>query len=222
VWLNIIFLGLFRPGPRSPPAQGIFHSNFKDERYLPFEGAGVISRWRLELPKIRQFDYQTISDAIVHIKYIANEGGELLKAAANKSLSKQLENIAQALADTGLHVALNMRHDMPNDWHMLKKNGSIDLKIDKTRLPYMVQIIDKPAIEEVMILAQVKDDPGTYAISIDDSAIDLAKISSEISLCRGKTEDIKIDKTFNLSIAADQIDKLEELLLVIRYKVPKI
>ena len=140
---------------------GMFELNFKDERYLPFEGAGVISKWHLELPTIRQYDYQTISDAIIHLKYTANEGGERLKAAANKSLTKQLENIAQALNETGLHVALNMKHDLPNDWHMLKKTGAIDLKIDKSRLPYMVQVIDKPAIEEVMFLAQVKDDPGS-------------------------------------------------------------
>jgi len=176
----------------------------------------------LELPSIRQYDYQTISDAIIHLKYTTNEGGERLKAAANKSLSKQLENIAQALNETGLHVALNMKHDLPNEWHMLKKNGSIDLKIDKTRLPYMVQILDKPAVEEVMFLAQVKDDIGPYAIKVGDTSIDLTKINSEISLFRGKTEDIMIDKTFNLSIEADQREKLEELVLVIKYKVPKI
>ncbi len=200
---------------------GMFELNFKDERYLPFEGAGVISKWRLELPSIRQYDYQTISDAIIHLKYTANEGGERLKAAANKSLSKQLENIAQALNETGLHVALNMKHDLPNEWHMLKKTGAIDLKIDKTRLPYMVQIIDKPMIDEVMFLAQVTGDLGSFAINIDETAIDLAKISSEISLCRGKTEDIKIDKSFNLSIAADQVDKLDELVFVIKYAIPK-
>ncbi|CAA9890522.1 conserved hypothetical protein [Candidatus Methylobacter favarea] len=201
---------------------GMFELNFKDKRYLPFEGAGVISKWHLELPSIRQYNYQTISDAIIHLKYTANEGGERLKSLANKSITKQLENISQSLNETGLHIALNMKHDLPNEWHMLKKNGAIDLKIDKTRLPYMVQIIDKPAIEEVMFLAQVKDDPGSYTISIDQSAIDLAKVSSEINLCRRKTEDIKIDKTFNLSIAADQIEKLEELVLVIKYKVPKL
>ncbi|KAH8796017.1 hypothetical protein F5882DRAFT_287560, partial [Hyaloscypha sp. PMI_1271] len=29
---------------------GVFELNFKDERYLPFEGAGVISKWQLDLP----------------------------------------------------------------------------------------------------------------------------------------------------------------------------
>lgn len=57
---------------------GVFELNFKDERYLPFEGAGAISKWRLELPTIRQYDYRTISDAIIHLKYTASEGGERL------------------------------------------------------------------------------------------------------------------------------------------------
>ena len=53
---------------------GMFELNFKDERYLPFEGAGLTSKWRLELPAFRQFDYRTLSDAIMHIRYTAAEG----------------------------------------------------------------------------------------------------------------------------------------------------
>jgi hypothetical protein len=42
---------------------GVFEFNFRDERYMPFEGAGAISSWKVELPSgFRQFDYQTISD----------------------------------------------------------------------------------------------------------------------------------------------------------------
>src|SRR5262249_40462302 len=29
---------------------GLFELNFRDERYLPFEGAGAFSSWRLDLP----------------------------------------------------------------------------------------------------------------------------------------------------------------------------
>ena len=48
---------------------GTFELNFRDERYIPFEGAGAISKWRLELPSdFRQFDYDTISDAILHLR----------------------------------------------------------------------------------------------------------------------------------------------------------
>ena len=40
---------------------GLFELNFRDERYLPFEGAGAISRWRIELdPDSNGFDFNTL------------------------------------------------------------------------------------------------------------------------------------------------------------------
>src|SRR5208282_3604778 len=57
---------------------GVFEFNFRDERYMPFEGAGAISSWKVELPSgFRQFDYQTISDVIVHISYTAQQDDSL-------------------------------------------------------------------------------------------------------------------------------------------------
>lgn len=57
---------------------GVFEFSFRDERYMPFEGAGAVSSWRLELPKsFRPFDYQTITDVIVHISYTAESDGVL-------------------------------------------------------------------------------------------------------------------------------------------------
>jgi hypothetical protein len=39
----------------------MFELNFRDERYLPFEGAGVISPWRIELPiDANAFDFNTL------------------------------------------------------------------------------------------------------------------------------------------------------------------
>ncbi len=49
---------------------GTFEFNFRDERYLPFELAGAISEWQLELStdeELRPFDYSTISDVILHL-----------------------------------------------------------------------------------------------------------------------------------------------------------
>ncbi|HJT74926.1 MAG TPA: hypothetical protein VJ720_12920, partial [Chitinophaga sp.] len=62
---------------------GLFELNFRDERYLPFEYTGAIGMWRLELPAgVRLFDYNTIADVIIHLKYTAREGGSTLKALA--------------------------------------------------------------------------------------------------------------------------------------------
>jgi hypothetical protein len=44
---------------------GLFETNLRDERFLPFEGAGAESTWKLDLPKPQDyaaFDYATISD----------------------------------------------------------------------------------------------------------------------------------------------------------------
>ncbi len=48
---------------------GLFEVNFRDERFLPFENAGAISAWELELPDVhRRFDYNTITDVILRIR----------------------------------------------------------------------------------------------------------------------------------------------------------
>jgi len=199
---------------------GMFELNFKDERYLPFEGAGVISKWRLELPTFRQFEYHSISDAIIHLRYTASEGGERLKSAATKSLSKQLANIEQELNETGLNVVLNMKHDLSNEWHLLKKDGAIPLKIDKSRLPYMAQAIAKTKIEQVMFIAQVKDKPSTFSINIEGDPTNLAKINDEWKLCKGVVDQgISLDTPFTLSVDPNDLSKLEELMLVVKYSI---
>ena len=47
---------------------GMFEVKFKDQRHPPFEGAGAISLWHLQLTSaVRQLIYNTISDVIMHI-----------------------------------------------------------------------------------------------------------------------------------------------------------
>lgn len=59
---------------------GVFEFSFRDDRYMPFEGAGAISDWSLTLPKtVRMFDYDTISDVIVHLDYTADYHAELAR-----------------------------------------------------------------------------------------------------------------------------------------------
>jgi len=195
---------------------GMFQLNFQDERYLPFEGTGAISSWRLELPKeVHQFDYNTIADVIVHMNYTAREGGSTLRNLAETSLKGRLDEIKQQLNQTGLHLAINMKHDRSNEWHLLKENGSIDMTIDKSGLPYMAQTI-AAEITDVMFIARVKDNPANFSINIDDGAVNLARID-EWALCRGNNSDIDLDTAFTLSVAPADIENLEELMLVVKY-----
>lgn len=195
---------------------GVFELNFRDERYLPFEGTGAISSWRLELPKdVRQFDYNTISDLILHMKYTSRDGGSSLKSLSENSLIDRLVEIKQSLNQTGLHIVLNMKHDLPNEWYLFKKNGKIDLKIDKSRLPYFVQSLAVET-ENIMFIAKVRNNPASFSLDINGNATNLAKID-EWQLCRGNYTDIELDTTFELSVPSTQINNLEELMMVVKY-----
>ena len=61
----------------------LFETNLRDDRFLPFEGAGAISTWNLSLPgQLRAFDYSTISDVILHLRYTGREAGDPLGSKA--------------------------------------------------------------------------------------------------------------------------------------------
>jgi hypothetical protein len=96
---------------------GMFTTDMHDERYLPFEGAGAISAWRLELPRtFRHFDYRTISDAILHVRYTARDGGEPLRKAAVDSLTTALKTMELDQGKTGLFRSFTARDQFPDGW----------------------------------------------------------------------------------------------------------
>lgn len=101
---------------------GLFETNLRDERYLPFEGSGVVSEWQLELPANpskndpRQFDYDTIADVIIHLRYTAREGGSLLRNGAVANLKTHIEE-AQAAGSVRL---FSVRHEFSTEWARFK------------------------------------------------------------------------------------------------------
>jgi hypothetical protein len=101
---------------------GLFETNLHDERYLPFEGSGVVSEWQLVLPANpsegdpRQFDYDTISDVILHLRYTAREGGALLQKGALDNLKNRISD-AQAAGSVRL---FSLRHEFPTEWAKFK------------------------------------------------------------------------------------------------------
>ncbi|KAI0010769.1 hypothetical protein F4779DRAFT_616205 [Xylariaceae sp. FL0662B] len=88
------------------------------EKYLPFEGAGAISLWRVELPeKLRQFDYQTISDVVMQLRFTAADGGQTLKQAASDAT---LTRLTEAAGDpySGIPSALvDVACDYASQWY---------------------------------------------------------------------------------------------------------
>lgn len=69
---------------------GLFMLDLHDERYLPFEGTGVVSSWTLSLPpETNRFDLSSISDIILKVQYTAKEGGESFANDVKGQLSSQ-------------------------------------------------------------------------------------------------------------------------------------
>ena len=97
---------------------GMFETNLRDERYLPFEGAGAISEWKLELPdQLRAFDYDSIADAILHLRFTARDGGKDLKRMAGESLVHALNAIVDSGAEKGLSRVFSLRHEFATEWY---------------------------------------------------------------------------------------------------------
>jgi len=198
---------------------GMFELNFRDERYLPFERNGAVSRWRLELPtEVKQFNYGSITDAIILMNYTAREGGETLKSASSANLKQRLEALEKDLGNTGLFHLVDLRKDMPNQWYLLKTQHNTDVTIEQRRLPYLTQSFDNLTIESVMVLVRTKDGSSNINLSIDQNAVTLAP-ASELPLLQGNYTEIDFDTPFSLSVNQNDSENLVEVMLLVNYKV---
>ncbi|OHX19650.1 neuraminidase-like domain-containing protein [Chromobacterium sphagni] len=115
---------------------GLFELNFRDERYLPFEFHGAVSRWRLELPPENNlFDFNTLSDLILHLNYTAREGGEALHCEAQRCARRHLPGDGWSL--------LEIRHEFPSAWARFqqdvcgKEGRDLDIELQRRQFPYL-------------------------------------------------------------------------------------
>lgn len=96
---------------------GMFALNFGDDRYLPFEGTGVVSSWELSMPKnTNRFDFESITDIIVHVRYQALFQ-ESLKTEVEKELSKYP-------VDGSLYYSL--AHTKRKEWNQFAEGAGED------------------------------------------------------------------------------------------------
>jgi Tc toxin complex TcA C-terminal TcB-binding domain len=114
---------------------GMFETNLRDERFLPFEGGGAESTWKLDLPKdYRAFDYNTISDVILHIRYTARQGVDPTK------VKNSLDELFQQANQAGLALLFSLRHEFPTEWSaFVKGTGNFTATIRRDYFPYFSQ-----------------------------------------------------------------------------------
>lgn len=209
---------------------GVFELSFRSERTLPFEGAGALSSWRLELPKrFRTFDYRSITDVLVDVSYEADADGVLREAveAEDGVLASSLR------ADPSTRI-LSLRQDLSSTFQRLMRAApgtSVDLEIGDQHLPGYLR--GQPlTLDSAQWVLVVDDSPGAFSLSIDGSAASFSTGSDYGGLptataslsgpVRG-TRSLSLDDAGDLADAtgawtADP-DKLHDLLLVLQYTV---
>jgi hypothetical protein len=195
---------------------GLFELNFHDERYLPFEGAGAISTWQIQLPTAyQQFDYDTISDLILHVRYTAREGGAAFRTMAEKALGAILNETVLVASRKGLYVAFSLRDSFPNEWWQLSEAGSTSITIDQAHLPYLART-HNPVLAAMTWAAEVQGAPASYPITIDGTATTLSKDPTMPSLCVGTAGAPVLGTPMAISCDAS---KLQDLTVLISYTV---
>lgn len=170
---------------------GMFEVNFRDERYLPFEGSGVISQWQLSMPSdCNAFDFETITDVILNLRYTARDGGGGLGTAAKKAAVLPLRPAQTgALASTtpspkqsNLQRCFSLRHEYPTEWYKFFQSAAgatgttptssmqINLSTDRFPFQYRGKTIDITRAELFVVLNDSISSGLDFSLSAPNSA----------------------------------------------------
>ncbi|HVG22227.1 MAG TPA: neuraminidase-like domain-containing protein [Blastocatellia bacterium] len=216
---------------------GLFELNFRDERYLPFEGAGMISRWRIVLDQdANGFDFNTLSDVVLHIRYTAREGGERLRQAAKAALEQALgEEAAKPLARM-----FSLKHEFPTEWHKFTHPAQAaagTFRLDKERFPFLFRGKSKTlTVGKVHLYAVLRDGAEPEAplrVVLTPPGGDDARIEFELRkrwrniLAPKNAPNVETEITATAAdskwslktISGDLAKNVDDLLLVCEYRV---
>jgi hypothetical protein len=143
-----------------------------DDRLRPFERAGVSgSQWQLSLPaEVRQFDFNTLADVILRIRYTARQGGDMLRAAAVQNLQSQID----AAKTVGSIRLFSFRHEFPSEWAKFSNTAisataptaQLQLPLRPEHYPFWAQDMGGAIkLKSVELFAQYT--PGTAPVSVN-------------------------------------------------------
>jgi Tc toxin complex TcA C-terminal TcB-binding domain len=206
---------------------GLFETNLRDERYLPFEGAGVISEWKLSLPanpskgEPCQFDYNTISDAILHVRYTAREAGGSLKIGAIANLTDRIKDAKIP----GLVRLFSIRHEFPTEWAKFQNSkiegeapAELTLPLRPEHYPFWSQ--GNLTIKRADLFVKTKETIKVSYKTDDIAEVSLVKDASLVNLLAGKLPKLEgssaTDRSLNFtSTSKDKLRSIEDMWVAI-------
>jgi hypothetical protein len=220
---------------------GLFELNFRDDRYLPFEGTGVFGEWELVLNEhtdLRMFDYNTISDVIMHIKYSARND-DVLKPVVETYLSNLIRSTVAPTGSTAgieLFRMFSCKHEFSSAWYKLfnPSDGNeqmMEVEITQDRFPYYTRF-GTIKIKSVSVYGyfNTADDytveltsgsgaatKQTFALTGSGNYLDTKNVSS-LSYALGNFI-LKVKKTADADYTSLSETDVRDLIIVMDYQV---
>ncbi|KAH0559053.1 hypothetical protein GP486_004352 [Trichoglossum hirsutum] len=216
---------------------GVFEIGFENERslpsdserFLPFEGAGAISSWRLELNDAFQtFDYSAIADVIIHLSYTSLDGGNTLGDIAKATVLDYIKTIADMSDTEGLYAVFDIPHDFPTEWAAAKAgpNRTLTLNSLNTLLPVYTKgrSPDKLTTRDVHIVSDVSLTPADVSIRQGGTVLGFSRADG--ALGRSTTAMSALHSTDGpvsvrdwVLTVGNGVTSVNELLILARYSI---
>jgi hypothetical protein len=154
---------------------GVFELSFHGQTYLPFEGAGAISRWRLTLPDpdgFPPFDYRSISDVLLRMSYTAEHDG-VLAAHVQQENAALAGTLANAFDTSGLQRVISLRQEHAAVFQRLvaaPAGTAVDLDIGPRHFPMFVQGRDLE-VTDFRVAVVTRNGVGALELDVDGHSV---------------------------------------------------
>jgi hypothetical protein len=208
-----------------------------DGRYWNFEGLGVFGTYQFDLNTdpdkiLRLFDYNTIADLILEIKYTAMEDLSL-----EQPVQTYLKNLIANTSAATLQLwrGFSLKQDFANEWfkmlHPAAAGGAskMTVAIDKTKFPYLAQNRNI-TLKAVHLYAMINTE-DTYSVSVDITSAAAATSNVKFTLqnqpvdsyhdTKNNTSQLpaRFDITITRAAAPLSEQDLKDIVLILEYQL---
>ena len=213
---------------------GLFEANLRDERYLPFEGARADdSTWTFDLAKeFPPFDYETIADLVLHIRYTARAGG----TSREGLLQTQLNDIAGD--GKGVWRTFSLRREFSSSWHQLIASGSSEITMTVSHFGYLLRgrSLTLQEIEGAAFLQKARDEDVDLILTVSaGAALGTLKMAMPVATTRdvlkgslrlptpiemtSASPEVKLHLVLKTGASEVPVADIEDIFLTIRFSI---
>lgn len=189
---------------------------------------------------MKKFDYESISDVVLHVRYTALDGGPLLKRAAAESVVAMRQSAKDLGEREGFWRLLELRHKFSNEWlafqaalgrKTVDRVATMDLRALASRLPpwayetgqsskveSLVVVIRGTADDDIaqdLVIPALGDKPWDVTTLGDKKLFAKRELEPEVSLEGDAAWTLKVSKK------AGEVCAIEDISIMFRYILGK-